>query len=45
MLDVRVTGVLRHSGVGLSPFLLLSEGSGWLPLEVVTGLLGHRDND
>lgn len=43
MLDVRVTGVLRHSGVGLSPFLLLSEGSAWLPLELLTALLGHRD--
>lgn len=45
MLDVRVTGVLRHSGVGLSPFLLLSEDSGWLPLVLVTGLLAHKDND
>lgn len=45
MLDVRVTGALRHSGAGLSPFLLLSEDSGWMPLVLVTGLLAHKDND
>lgn len=41
MLDVRVTAGLRGSAVGLSPLRLLSKGSDWLALVLVTGLLGH----